>query len=48
MIEDKQLPTYIVAYVDKKSRYVFRSDIYFDWEKRLDEIEAETETETKL
>ncbi|WP_225986225.1 insertion element protein [Psychrobacillus glaciei] len=42
LIEDKLLPTYIVASADKKSRYVFRSDICFDWEKRLDDIEKET------
>ncbi|MGM0899206.1 MAG: insertion element protein [Bacillota bacterium] len=42
LIEDKQLPTYIVASADKRSRYVFRSDICFDWEKTLDEIEIDT------
>lgn len=42
LIEDKQLTTYIVASADKKSRYVFRTDICFDWEKSLDEITIET------
>ncbi|WP_254178205.1 MULTISPECIES: insertion element protein [unclassified Planococcus (in: firmicutes)] len=42
LIEDKQLPTYMVASADKRSRYVFRSDICFDWEKSLDEISDDT------
>ncbi|ANU27662.1 insertion element protein [Planococcus versutus] len=42
LIEDKQLLTYIVASADKRSRYVFRSDINFDWEKSLDEIASDT------
>lgn len=42
MIEDKQLPTYIVASAHIHSRYVFRSDICFDWEKSLEEVEEET------
>ena len=42
LIEDKQLPTYIVASADKRSRYVFRADICFDWDKSLDEIRDDT------
>lgn len=43
-IEDKQLPTYIVASADKDSRYVFRSDLCFDWDISLEDVISNTLT----
>lgn len=43
-IEDKQLPTYIVASSEKDSRYVFRADVCFDWDISMDEVVAHTQT----
>ena len=41
-LEDKQMQTHIVVSADVHSRYVFASDIAYDWDARLDEIERDT------
>ncbi|WP_456279296.1 insertion element protein [Bacillus sp. AK128] len=41
-IEDKILQTHIVISADVKSRYVFRSDIAYDWNVTLKQLEEET------
>lgn len=38
------LPTHLVASADKKSFYVFRADIAFDWNKTLEDVERDTIT----
>lgn len=43
LIEDKQLPTFIVGSADMNSRYVFRSDVAYDWDISIDQIEEDTE-----
>lgn len=40
--DEKQLPTYIVATADVKSNYVFRTDLAYDWDISLDNIEWDT------
>lgn len=42
--KDKKLQTYLLSSADLKSGYVFRTDIAFDYEVRLDDIEKDTET----
>ena len=41
-IEDKLLQTHIVISAEVKSRYVFRSDIAYDWNVTLDEVQEDT------
>ncbi|MBD8068805.1 insertion element protein [Bacillus sp. PS06] len=41
-LEDLVLPTYIVVTGDVHSRYIFRSDIAYDWEKSFDELNIDT------
>jgi hypothetical protein len=41
-LEDKQMQTNIVVSADVHSRYVFASDIAYDWDAKLDEIEQDT------
>jgi transposase-like protein len=36
--EDKQMMTFLLASADKNSRYVFRSDICYDWDVSLDDV----------
>lgn len=43
LIEDKQLPIFIVASAEMKSNYVFRTDVAYDWDVSIDQIEEETE-----
>jgi len=42
-MDEKQLPTYIIATADASSNCVFRSDIAYDWDISLDKIEDETQ-----
>jgi len=39
---DKKLPTYLLASGDLVSGYVFRSDIAYDWDISLEDIERDT------
>lgn len=41
-LEDKQMQTHIVVSSDVHSRYVFRSDIAYDWTVPLNHIESDT------
>lgn len=41
-IEDTQFPTHIVVSADVFSRYVFRSDVAYDWDVKLDDIMLDT------
>lgn len=41
-LEDKQMQTHIVVSSDVHSRYVFRSDVAYDCEVSLDDIESDT------
>ncbi len=41
--KDKKLQTYLLSSADLKSGYVFRTDIAFDYEVRLDDVEKDTE-----
>lgn len=41
-LEDKLLQTHIVISTDVKSRYVFRSDVAYDWNVTLDEVQEDT------
>ena len=42
LMEDKQLPTFVVASADVNSRYVFRADVCFDWDITIDQIQQDT------
>ncbi len=41
-LEDKQFPTSIVVSTDMHTRYVFRADVCYDWNIRLEDIEEDT------
>jgi transposase-like protein len=41
-IEDKRFPTHIIVSADVFSRYVFRSDVAYDWDIRLEDIMLDT------
>lgn len=41
-IEDKRFPTHIVVTGDVFSRYIFRSDVAYDWDVSLDDIALDT------
>lgn len=42
-LDEKQLPTHIIATADAVSNYVFRSDIAYDWDISLERIEEDTQ-----
>jgi transposase-like protein len=41
-VEDTQFPTHIIISADVFSRYVFRADVAFDWDVRLEDIMLDT------
>lgn len=41
-IEDSRLQTYIVVSADTHSRYVFRTDIAYDWEMTVEDLKYDT------
>jgi transposase-like protein len=41
-VEENQFPTHIVVSADLLSRYVFRSDVAYDWEMKFGEIGLDT------
>ncbi|BAU29324.1 hypothetical protein DFP93_11642 [Aneurinibacillus soli] len=41
-VEEKHFPTHIVISSDVDTRYVFRSDVAYDWQVRLSDIETDT------
>lgn len=43
-VSEKQLPTQIVVSTDSQSRYVFRTDVAYDWEIDFKHLEQDTET----
>lgn len=42
-VEEQRFPTYIIVSSDMDSRYVFRTDIAYDWNVSLDSIKYDTE-----
>lgn len=41
-VEDTQFPTHIIISADVFSRYVFRSDVAYDWNVRLEDLMLDT------
>ncbi len=41
-VEDTQFPTHIIISADVFSRYVFRSDVAYDWDVRLEDLMLDT------
>lgn len=42
-VEEQRFPTYLIVSSDMDSRYVFRTDIAFDWNASLDILKSDTE-----
>ncbi|WP_326182387.1 insertion element protein [Virgibacillus halodenitrificans] len=41
-LEDSQVQTYVVVSADALSRYVFRSDVAYDWEMSVEDLKLDT------
>lgn len=41
-LEDNQVQTYVVVSADTMSRYVFRSDVAYDWEMAVEDLKYDT------
>ncbi|WP_141431078.1 hypothetical protein [Bacillus sp. 03113] len=41
-LEDSQVQTYVVLSVDALSRYVFRSDVAYDWVMTVEDLKYDT------